>query len=89
MQQGNITREPTLMNDNDDLIFTLVLDEGSLQCRHDNIPIYVSSLRTIITIGHFVVLSYSHGRSLNDQRHVKAIVIYQMVSTEMNPFFID
>ncbi len=50
------------MNENNDIIFTLVLDEGCLQCRHDNIPIYIPPSRTTITFGHFVVVSSSHGR---------------------------
>jgi hypothetical protein len=54
-------------NDDDDIVFTPVLDEGILQCRHDIIPIYIPSLRTTLTIGHFVAVSPPHGRSFVGQ----------------------
>jgi len=55
------------MNDNDDIVYTMVLDEAGLQCRYDNVPIYIPSLRTSITVGHFVVVSSCPGRSLVSQ----------------------
>jgi hypothetical protein len=50
------------MNDNNDIVYTMVLDEAGLQCRYDNVPIYIPSLRTSITVGHFVVVSSCPGR---------------------------
>jgi hypothetical protein len=51
------------MNGNDDIVYTMVLDEAGLQCRYDNVPIYIPLLRTSITVGHFVVVCSGPGRS--------------------------
>jgi hypothetical protein len=48
-------------NNNKNNTFTEVLDERCLQCRHDNVHIYISALRNTITIGHFVIVSPPQG----------------------------
>ena len=58
---------------NDDIIFTPVLDEASLQCQHNNTPIYIPILKISLTVGHYVTVCSPQGRCFVGQiigRHI-------------------
>lgn len=65
------------MDDNDNIFFIPVSDNVRLQCRQNEMPVYISMLKTTISIGHNVIVSSSQERSFIGQiidDHVALII---------------
>jgi hypothetical protein len=44
------------VNNNSDILFSQATNDGDLQSRHNEMPVYIPLLRVALTIGHFVTV---------------------------------